>query len=184
MPDARAKRRRQRRQEQLEAADLEKVSGFAVKTHMVTGAAIGGVAALVLANVRWPEKSYVLTPQETAMTLGGGALGAFIMGCRKILGNLEADAPTEARHELRRARLQGIAGGVVARIALAVAAILLADRPMQIIAGLAAISVCPFTGYAVWPVVILIVELIRRPDPKKESVAPNCRITRNTPQGS
>ena len=44
MPDARAKRRRQRRQDQQAAEDLEKVSGFAVKTHMVTGAAIGGVA--------------------------------------------------------------------------------------------------------------------------------------------
>ena len=48
MPDARAKRRRQRRQDQQKAEDLEKVSGFAVKTHMVTGAAIGGVTALVL----------------------------------------------------------------------------------------------------------------------------------------
>ena len=167
MPDARARRRRKQRRDQQEVADVEKISGFAVKTHMVTGAAIGGVAALVLANVLWPENSYVLTPQETAMTLGGGALGAFIMGCRKILGNLEADAPAEARRELRWARLQGIAGGVVAGIALAVAAILLADHPMQIIAGLAAISVCPFTGYAVWPVVILIVELIRHQDPKK-----------------
>ena len=167
MPDARAKRRRQRRQEQLEAADLEKVSGFAVKTNMVTGAAIGGVAALVLANVLWPENSYIFTPKEIAMTLGGGALGAFIMGCRKMLSNLAVGAPADGPRALRRARMQGIAGGAVLGVALAVAAILFADRTMQIVAGLAAISVCPFTGYAVWPVAILIVELIRRPGPKK-----------------
>ena len=110
MPDARAKRRRQRRQEQLEAADLEKVSGFAVKTNMVTGAAIGGVAALVLANVLWPENSYIFTPKEIAMTLGGGALGAFIMGCRKMLSNLAVGAPADGPRALRRARMQGIAG--------------------------------------------------------------------------
>ena len=85
MPDARAKRRRRRRQEQLEAADLEMVSGFAVETHMVAGASIGSVAALVLAYMLWPENSYIFTPQVMGMTLGGGALGAFIMGCRKIL---------------------------------------------------------------------------------------------------
>ena len=63
--------------------------------------------------------------------------------------------------------MQGIAGGAVLGVALAVAAILFADRTMQIVAVLAAISVCPFTGYAVWPAAILIVELIRHPDPKK-----------------
>ena len=58
MPDARAKRRRRRRQEQLEAADLEMVSGFAVETHMVAGASIGSVAALVLAYMLWPELDF------------------------------------------------------------------------------------------------------------------------------
>ena len=52
-------------------------------------------------------------------------------------------------------------------VALAVAAVLFADRSMQIVAGLAAISICPLTGYAVWPVAILIVDLNRHPDPTK-----------------
>ncbi len=169
MPDARAKRRRRRRrrQEQLEAADLEMVSGFAVETHMVAGASIGSVAALVLAYMLWPENSYIFTPQVMGMTLGGGALGAFIMGCRKILRNLALGAPADGPRALRRARLQGIAAGAVLVVALAVAAVLFADRSMQIVAGLAAISICPLTGYAVWPVAILIVDLNRHPDPTK-----------------
>ena len=161
MPDVRAKRRRQRLQDQQEAADLEKVSGFAVKTHMVTGAAIGGVAALVLANMLWPVDSYVFTPKEMAMTLGGSVLGSFIMGCRKILSNLESDAPAEAHAGLRRARFMGTAGGAAAGVALGVVAFVFADRPMQIVAGLAAITVWPFAGYVVWPMALLTVDLIR-----------------------
>ena len=168
MPDARAKRRRRRRQEQLEAADLEMVSGFAVETHMVAGASIGSVAALVLAYMLWPENSYIFTPQVMGMTLGGGALGAFIMGCRKIPQQPGGWSP--CRWPTRAAKGQ-VAGdrrrGAVLVVALAVAAVLFADRSMQIVAGLAAISICPLTGYAVWPVAILIVDLNRHPDPTK-----------------
>ena len=67
MSDARAKRRRQRRQEQLEAADFVKVSGFAVKTHMVAGASIGSVAALVLAYMLWLENSCVFTTADLVL---------------------------------------------------------------------------------------------------------------------
>ena len=168
MPDARAKRRRQRRQDQQKAEDLEKVSGFAVKTHMVMGAAIGGVAALVLANMLWPVDSYVFTPKEMAMTLGGSVLGAFIMGCRKILSNLESDAPAEAHAGLRRARFMGTAGGAAAGVALGVVAFVFADRPMQVVAGLAAVSVWPFAGYVVWPMALLTVDLIRHSDSNEE----------------